>query len=78
MTTAASVASGSCSNSPVSSSSVNTVRTATTSPLSCVLAPAEPLTAVLDRLPLTTIPLARPVAMFATPVATSSRSTSIS
>ena len=56
MTTAANVASGSCSNSPVRNSRVSTVSTAMTSPLTCVFAPAAPFTAVLDRLPLTTIP----------------------
>ena len=60
ITTAASVASGRSSNSPVRNSSVTTVSTATTSPETCDLAPAEPLTAVFDRLPLTTIPLRQP------------------
>ena len=60
ITTAASVASGRSSNSPVRNSSVITVSTATTSPDTCERAPAEPLTAVFDRLPLTTIPLHQP------------------
>jgi hypothetical protein len=54
------VASGSCSKSPVRNSRVMTVRTATNSPETCDFAPAPPLTAVLDRLPLTTMPDARP------------------
>ena len=60
ITTAASVASGRSSNRPVRNSSVMTVSTATTSPDSCERAPAEPFTAVFDRLPLTTMPLAQP------------------
>ena len=78
MTTAASVASGSCSNRPVRKSSVTTVSAAHTSPEICDRAPAEPLTAVFDRLPLTTIPLARPEAMFAAPSPSSSRLASMS
>ena len=41
-------------------------------------APAPPLTAVLERLPLTTIPLARPAARFAPPRPSNSRLLSIS
>ena len=78
MTTAASVASGSDSNSPVSSSSVTTVITATTRPEIWLCAPAAPFTAVLERLPLTTMPLLRPAARFAAPSPTSSRSGSTS
>jgi hypothetical protein len=78
MTMAASVASGSFSNRPVSSSSVTTVATAATSPDTWERAPAAPLTAVLERLPLTTMPLARPAPMFAAPRPMSSRLVSIS
>ncbi len=78
ITTAASVASGSCSNSPVKNSSVSTVSAATTSPDSCDFAPAPALTAVFERLPLTTMPLERPDAMFAVPSPISSRLGSIS
>ena len=39
---------------------MTTVSTATTSPEICERAPAEPLTAVFDRLPLTTMPAAQP------------------
>ena len=78
MTTAARVASGSCSNSPVSTSSVTTVRTATTSPEAWVRAPAVPLTAVLDRLPLTTMPEQTPLPRLATPIPASSRLGSMS
>ena len=77
MTTAASVASGSFSNSPVRNSSVTTVSAATTRPETCDLAPAPPLTAVLDRLPLTTIP-DRPEPRLAAPRPISSRLGSIS
>jgi hypothetical protein len=49
------------------------VRAATTSPDSWVLAPAAPLTAVLDRLPLTTMPLDRPAPRLAVPTPSSSR-----
>ena len=38
------------------------VRAATTSPEIWLLAPAPPLTAVFERLPLTTMPLDRPAA----------------
>jgi hypothetical protein len=78
MTTAARVACGSFSNSPVRSRSVTTVSTATISPDSCVRAPADPLTAVFDSEPLTTIPLDRPAARFAPPRASNSRLTSMS
>ncbi len=54
------------------------VITATTSPDTWVLAPAEPLTAVLERLPLTTIALDRPAATFAVPKPSSSRLASTS
>jgi hypothetical protein len=49
------------------------VRAATTSPDTCELAPAPPLTAVLERLPLTTMPLDRPDPRLAAPRPTSSR-----
>ena len=53
---------------------MTTVSTATTSPEACVLAPAEPLTAVLDSDPLTTMPLDEtPAARLAAPRPTSSR-----
>ena len=55
-----------------------TVSTATITPESCDFAPAEPLTAVFERLPLTTMPLERPEATFAAPSPSSSRLTSIS
>ena len=77
MTTAASVASGRSSKSPVRKSSAATASTAASSPESCVRAPADALTAVLERLPLTTMPLHRPAARFAPPSATSSRLASI-
>ena len=60
ITTAARVASGRLSNSPVRNSSVTTVSTATTIPDICDLAPAEPLTAVFERLPLTDHPGTQP------------------
>jgi len=78
MTTAASVASGRSSKRPVSSSRVTTVSAAHTSPDSCDFAPALPLTAVLERLPLTTMPLARPTATLAAPRPSSSPLVSIS
>ncbi len=78
ITTAASVASGSFSNRPVRKSSVTTVSTATKRPDSCELAPAEPLTAVFERLPLTTMPLESPEPRFAAPRPISSRFASIS
>ncbi len=67
MTMAASVASGSFSNSPVSNSNVTRVSTAAVVPESCDRAPALPLTAVFDRLPLTTMPLVRPAPTLAAP-----------
>ena len=78
MTIAARVASGSFSNSPVRNSSVTTVRTAAVSPESCDRAPAEPLTAVFDRLPLTTMPDASPDPRLAAPRPSSSRLASTS
>jgi hypothetical protein len=45
---------------PVSAISVRIVSAATISPESCVRAPADPLTAVFERLPLTTMPLREP------------------
>jgi hypothetical protein len=60
MTTAASVAAGRSSKSPVRKSSATTVRPAASSPETWVRAPAEALTAVFDRLPLTTMPLDTP------------------
>jgi hypothetical protein len=77
ITTAASVASGSSSKSPVRNSSVTTVRAATTSPASWLFAPAEPFTAVFERLPLTTMPLESPAVTFAAPSPSSSRFASI-
>jgi hypothetical protein len=73
ITTADRVPSGSCSNKPVRNNSVTSVSTATTSPLSCDRAPAAPFTAVLDRLPLTTIPEHRPDPRLAAPRPISSR-----
>jgi hypothetical protein len=52
---------------------VTTVSTATTSPEACLRAPAEPLTAVLDSDPFTTMPLDSPAARFAVPRPMSSR-----
>ena len=78
ITTAASVASGRLSNRPVRNSSVTTVSTATTSPETWLCAPAPPLTAVLERLPLTTMPLASPAPRLAAPSPISSRLASIS
>ena len=61
MTIAAERRLGKVSKSPVKNSSVMTIAsTATTIPESCERAPAEPLTAVLDRLPPTTMPLESP------------------
>jgi hypothetical protein len=68
-----SVASGRSSNSPVRNSRVMIVITATKRPDSCVRAPADPFTAVFDRLPFTTMPLDRPAPMFAAPSPISSR-----
>ena len=73
ITTAASVASGNDSNSDVKNSSVRTVSAATNSPETSVFAPAEPLTAVFESEPLTTMPLDRPAARFAPPSPSSSR-----
>src|SRR5215217_2118946 len=56
MTTDASVVSRRSSNRPVKNSSVMITSTATTRPLTWDLAPAPPLTAVFDKLPLTTMP----------------------
>ena len=78
MTIAANVASGSFSNSDVRNSSVMTVTTAAAMADSSVLAPAPPLTAVLERLPLTTMPLESPAPRFAVPSPSSSRFTSMS
>ena len=66
MTIAASVASGRLSNSPVSSRRVTIVSAATSSPESCVRAPAVPLTAVFDRL-VQERPLAFRAALTVTP-----------
>ena len=77
ITTAASVAAGRSSKSPVRKSSATTVKPAASSPDTCVRAPEEALTAVLDRLPLTTMPLETPAARLAPPSATSSRLASI-
>jgi hypothetical protein len=78
MTTAARVASGSSSKRNVRNSSVTTVIAAQRIAESSVRAPAEALTAVLDRLPLTTIPELRPAPMLAAPSPSSSRLASIS
>ena len=78
ITTAASVASGSFSKSPVRKSSVTTVSAATTRPEASDFAPAPALTAVFERLPFTTIPLESPAARFAAPSPSSSRLASIS
>jgi hypothetical protein len=50
---------------------------AATSPETWLCAPAPPLTAVLERLPLTTIPLASPEPRLAAPSPISSRFASI-
>lgn len=55
-----------------------TVNAATTSPETWDLAPAEPFTAIFDRLALTTIPLANPAPRLAAPRPSSSRLGSIS
>ena len=73
ITTAASVASGRFSNSPVRKSRVMTVRAATVRPESWVRAPEFPFTAVLERLPLTTIPWVSPAPTLAAPRPMSSR-----
>ncbi len=78
ITTAASVASGRLSKRPVSRSSVTTVSTATSRPETWLLAPAPPLTAVLGRLPLTTMPLAKPLPRLAAPRPSISRFVSTS
>lgn len=65
ITIAESVASGRSSNSPVSAIRVMIVSAATTSPESWLRAPADALTAVLDMLPLTTIPLESAAPRFA-------------
>jgi hypothetical protein len=49
------------------------VRAATTSPDTCERAPAAPFTAVLERLPFTTMPLDRPAPRLAAPSPSSSR-----
>jgi hypothetical protein len=49
------------------------VSAATIRPETWLCAPAEPLTAVFERLPLTTIPLDSPAAAFAAPSPSSSR-----
>ena len=72
ITTAASTASGRSSNSPVRNSRVITVSAATVNPDTCDFAPAPPLTAVLDRLPLTTIPPNSPDPTLAAPMPSSS------
>ncbi len=78
ITTAARVASGRFANRPVRNSRVSTVSAATTMPESCDTAPAETLTAVFDRDPLTIIPEDSPAPMFAVPTPSSSRFGSIS
>jgi hypothetical protein len=78
MTTAASVASGRSSNRLVRNSSVTTVSAATTRPETCECAPAPPLTAVFERLPLTTMPCDSPEPRFAAPSPSSSRLASTS
>ena len=64
---------GSCSNKPVRNSRVTIVSAATTSPETCVRAPAPAFTAVFDRLPLTTMPPDSPDARLAVPSPISSR-----
>ena len=54
------------------------VRRATRRPDACVRAPAEPFTAVFERLPFTTMPLESPAARFAVPSPISSRLASMS
>ena len=54
------------------------VRAATTSPDTWERAPAEPFTAVLERLPFTTMPLDRPDPRLAAPRPSSSRLASTS
>ena len=66
------VASGSCSKSPVRNSRVMTDSTATKRPETCDFAPAPPLTAVLERLPSTTMPDATPEPTLAAPRPSSS------
>ena len=78
ITTAASVASGRFSNRPVRKSRVTTVRADTVSVETWLLAPAPPLTAVFDRLPLTTMPAQTPAPRFAAPMPSSSRLASMS
>lgn len=77
MTTAASTAWGSCSNSPVSRRRLTTVNAAATRFASWVRPPELPWTAVLERLPLTTMPPKRPEPRLATPVPASSRRVSM-
>ena len=67
ITTAARVASGSWANNAVRKSRVTMVRPATTMPDIWLFAPAEPFTAVLERLPLTTIPPLMPDPRFVRP-----------
>ena len=78
MTSAPSVASGRSSNRPVRNSNVTTVTTAATSPESSERAPADALTAVLERLPDTAMPWQNPDPMLAAPTPMSSRLGSIS
>jgi hypothetical protein len=78
ITIAARVASGRVSNRPVRNSRVRTVSAATTSPETWERAPAEPFTAVLDRLPFTTMPLDSPAPRLAAPRPSSSRLASTS
>jgi len=78
MTTAASVGSGSFSKRPVRKSSVMIVSAATIKPEIWLFAPAPPLTAVLERLPLTTMPPERPEPRLAAPRPSSSAFASIS
>ena len=67
MTIAARVASGSFSKSPVRNSRVTMVSAAAVRAESCERAPAEPFTAVFERLPLTTMPLVSPAPRLETP-----------
>ena len=78
MTTAASVAVGRSSSSPGSATSMTAIASAPTTDVSWLRAPAASATGVRDALLLTGMPDSRPVARFAPPSASSSRSWSTS
>ena len=78
MTIAASVASGSRSKRPVRKSSVSRARAAAVIEDTWDFAPAEPLTAVFESEPLTTMPEASPAPKLETPRPMSSRLASTS